>query len=95
MPYLDNSNSNGNRNGNRSPNEIEAGEIGPLLPDPNFNCNKIRGVPQKFCVADPFYTKNQQMYLALKKLNSPGYNLLFEIITIPSEEFFKTLGPSF
>ncbi len=48
----------------------------------------IRGVLQKFCVADPpSSTKNQQMDHQLKTLYSPGYNLLFDIIVIPRETF--------
>ncbi len=43
---------------------------------------------QKLCIADPFTAKNQQMDLKPKKLYSTGYNLLFDIITIPSEAFF-------
>ncbi len=52
---------------------------------------KLRGVLQKFCVAEPFFAKNQQMNLkpkTKKKLYSRGYNLLLNIITIPSDTFF-------
>ncbi len=48
---------------------------------------QVWGVLQKFCIADPFSTKNQQMDVELKKLYSPSYNLLFNIIAIPSVRF--------
>ncbi len=47
-----------------------------------------RGILQKFCVADPFATKNHQIDLKPKKLYSPGYNQLSNIITKPSKAFF-------
>ncbi len=40
-----------------------------------------RGVLQKFCVANPFSAKNQQIDLKPKTFYSPDYNLLFDIIT--------------
>ncbi len=48
----------------------------------------VPGVLQKFCIADLFSAKNEQMGLKPKKLHSPGYNLLFDIIAIPSQQFF-------
>ncbi len=53
---------------------------------------QVRGILQQFCTTDPFYTKNQQMDLKWKKLYSPGYNLLFDIISIPSEVFFISIN---
>ncbi len=47
----------------------------------------MRGT-QEFCIADPFFTKNQQMDLKPKRLYSPDYNLLFDIIAISGEAFF-------
>ncbi len=55
---------------------------------PKATLRKLRGVLQKFCIADPFSTKNQQMDFKPKKLYSPGFNLLFNIVAIPSNAFF-------
>ncbi len=41
-----------------------------------------------FCIVDPFSAENQQLNLKSIKLYSPGYNLLFNIIAIPSDAFF-------
>ncbi len=50
---------------------------------------KIQGLFQKFCITDPIHLKkNQQMDIKTKKLYSPGYNLLFNIIVIPTEAVF-------
>ncbi len=49
--------------------------------------NLLRVVLQKFCITDPFFTKNQEMNLKPKNLYSPDYNLLFNITTIPSKAF--------
>ncbi len=49
-------------------------------------------VLQKFCVADLFSTKNQQMDFKPKNLYSLGYNILFDIIAIPSEAFFISIA---
>ncbi len=46
------------------------------------------GYFKTFFVTDPFSVKDQQMDLKRKKLYSPSYNLLFDIIAIPSEAFF-------
>ncbi len=54
--------------------------------------HKIWGVIQKFCIADLFSVKNQQMGLKPKKLYSPGYNLLFDLITISSQAFFVSIN---
>ncbi len=54
-------------------------------------CFGIRAVRQKFCSANSFSAKNQQMDLKPKKLYSTGYELLFGIITIPSETFFLSI----
>ncbi len=42
--------------------------------------------------SDPFSAKNQQKDLKPQKFYSPGYNLLFEIIAIPSEAFFVSIN---
>ncbi len=47
----------------------------------------LRGVLQKFCVADPFSAKSQQLDLKPKKVNYPRNNLLFNIIAIPARHF--------
>ncbi len=52
---------------------------------------QLRGVLQKFCVANPFSAKNQRMDLKPKKLYSPGFNLLFDIIAVSSEAFFISI----
>ncbi len=49
----------------------------------------IRGVLEKFCSADPFFTKNQ--LIDLKKLYFPGCKLLFDIVTILNEVFFISI----
>ncbi len=42
-------------------------------------------VLQKFCVTNPFSAMNRQMGLKPKQLYSPGYNSLFDVITILSD----------
>ncbi len=61
-----------------------------IFPLRSFNNSMIQGILQKFCITDPFSTKNRQIDLDVRSKNffSPGYNLLFDIISIPNEVFF-------